>query len=102
MDKNESKLVRRLFDAADGDEEHGVLTRLLLRSGLMVECRACDCLTPADEPVCDVCGDEASTVVNPVRCKLCGEQVDGDTAHLHGEGYVGDECCWDERLRMTS
>jgi hypothetical protein len=37
----------------------------------------------------------------PVTCKLCGKQTSGLTAHRHDGGYVGDDCCWDERLRTT-
>jgi len=36
-----------------------------------------------------------------VDCKFCGNEVDADTAHVHGKGWVGDDCCWDERLRAT-
>lgn len=36
-----------------------------------------------------------------VTCKFCHEQVPARTAHRHDGGYVGDECCWDERLRAT-
>lgn len=36
-----------------------------------------------------------------VTCKLCGEEVPGKTAHRHSGGWIGDECCWDERLRRT-
>lgn len=42
--------------------------------------------------------DERSTTV---CCKFCHEQVPAKTAHLHQEGLVGDECCWDERLRSS-
>lgn len=41
--------------------------------------------------------DEEETV----ECKFCGKQVPADTAHLHDGGWVGDECCWDERLRSS-
>jgi hypothetical protein len=34
-----------------------------------------------------------------VTCKFCGGEVPAATAHRHGNGWVGDECCWDERLR---
>jgi len=34
-----------------------------------------------------------------VTCKLCGKEVPEKTAHRHGGGWVGDDCCWDERLR---
>jgi hypothetical protein len=36
-----------------------------------------------------------------VRCKFCGNRARAEEAHLHDEGWVGDECCWDERLRST-
>lgn len=40
---------------------------------------------------------EQKTVV----CKFCRKETDPYTAHLHQEEWVGDECCWDERLRST-
>lgn len=36
-----------------------------------------------------------------VTCKFCGKDARADTAHLHQDAWVGDECCWDERLRST-
>lgn len=36
-----------------------------------------------------------------VECKFCHQQVPAETAHLHQGTWVGDDCCWDERLRMT-
>jgi len=36
-----------------------------------------------------------------VICKLCKKTVPAATAHLHQGEYIGDECCWDERLRST-
>lgn len=36
-----------------------------------------------------------------VCCKFCHEMVAAATAHLHDGGWVGDACCWDERLRAT-
>jgi hypothetical protein len=36
-----------------------------------------------------------------VQCKLCHELTPERTAHLHQGKWVGDECCWDERLRST-
>jgi hypothetical protein len=40
-------------------------------------------------------------VEDTVTCKFCGEDVPADTAHLHDGSWVGDECCWDERLKST-
>ena len=36
-----------------------------------------------------------------VVCKFCKDLVPAKTAHLHQNEYVGDDCCWDERLRVT-
>ncbi|WP_030570048.1 hypothetical protein [Streptomyces aureocirculatus] len=35
-------------------------------------------------------------------CKFCRGKILLATAHLHDNGYVGDTCCWDERLRATA
>jgi len=48
-------------------------------------------------------GDE--DVPNPdnqfVKCSLCKNPAKAKTAHLHQGEYIGDECCWDERLRAS-
>lgn len=36
-----------------------------------------------------------------VTCKFCNQPCDATAAHLHDGSWVGDECCWDERLRST-
>lgn len=36
-----------------------------------------------------------------VRCKFCKNLVPKKTAHRHQGKWVGDACCWDERLRTT-
>ena len=38
---------------------------------------------------------------DPVPCQFCQSLVPALTAHAHGHGHVGDECCWDERLRAS-
>jgi len=50
-----------------------------------------------------VTGDPALVAENidTVVCKFCHKNVPGATAHLHEGEYVGDDCCWDERLRAT-
>lgn len=40
-------------------------------------------------------------LVDTVLCQLCLKQAPAETAHRHSGGYVGDECCWDERLRSS-
>jgi hypothetical protein len=34
-----------------------------------------------------------------VRCSVCRYPVPLATAHVVADGHVGDDCCWDERLR---
>ena len=36
-----------------------------------------------------------------VKCSLCGEPCNIGTAHIHQDDWIGDECCWDERLRAS-
>ena len=36
-----------------------------------------------------------------VACSLCGKPCDAGKAHLHQGKWVGDECCWDERLKAS-
>lgn len=54
------------------------------------------------ELLCEVTGDPASIVecMDLVECSLCGQDAPASTAHLHGNGWVGN-CCWDERLRSS-
>jgi hypothetical protein len=33
-----------------------------------------------------------------VTCSICGKPCAQPTAHLHQDGWIGDECCWDDRL----
>lgn len=37
----------------------------------------------------------------PILCSLCRQMARKQTAHLHQRQYIGDECCWDERLRAS-
>jgi hypothetical protein len=36
-----------------------------------------------------------------VTCKFCGNEAPEAASHLHQGTWVGDACCWDERLRTT-
>lgn len=36
-----------------------------------------------------------------VECSLCGNPCLIRTAHYHQNDWIGDECCWDERLRAS-
>lgn len=41
------------------------------------------------------------TEEDTVVCSLCGGMVSADVAHPHQGKWIGDECCWDERLKTT-
>lgn len=45
--------------------------------------------------------DESETEDEEILCSLCSEYCSLLTAHIHQGKYIGDECCWDERLRIT-
>jgi hypothetical protein len=36
-----------------------------------------------------------------IKCSICGNLCNTKAAHLHQGEYIGDECCWDERLRSS-
>jgi hypothetical protein len=36
-----------------------------------------------------------------IPCSVCGKCCDPSTAHLHQGKWIGDECCWDERLKSS-
>lgn len=36
-----------------------------------------------------------------VTCVSCKRDTPAITAHLHQDEWIGDSCCWDERLRAT-
>ncbi len=46
--------------------------------------------------------DQAPEEVITVACKFCRNDVPAITAHQHQGAWVGDACCWDERLRATA
>lgn len=47
------------------------------------------------------CSNYARGGPSLVKCSLCGEWRDSKTAHIHQYEWIGDECCWDERLRAS-
>lgn len=52
----------------------------------------------------DVNGDLYQRITAPenaVVCSLCKMACDGNKAHKHQGEWIGDECCWDERLRNS-
>jgi len=66
-----------------------------------------DQLSAALEYIDNQGGDDAfrdfleQSARDTVICKFCGKEVPGRTAHLHQNQWVGNDCCWDERLRST-
>ena len=40
-----------------------------------------------------------------VTCAICRKKCKFETAHLHsgeeGDEWIGDECCWDDRLHAS-
>ena len=58
---------------------------------------------------CYDCGIEYTSTVSQedwdryasVRCSICGKLASASDAHVHQGGWIGDECCWEERLRRS-
>lgn len=39
--------------------------------------------------------------LHTVTCKVCNMPTPSSAAHLHQGDWIGDDCCWDERLRSS-
>ena len=46
----------------------------------------------------EMCGEPDEDYI---VCKFCDNEIDPATAHLHQGEWIGDECCWDERLKSS-
>jgi hypothetical protein len=44
---------------------------------------------------------EVAVVEEQVVCSACRHLCASEKAHLHQGEWIGDECCWDERLRAS-
>ncbi|MEV6133070.1 hypothetical protein AB0M05_40830 [Streptomyces violaceusniger] len=79
------------------------------RSFDLVRCSGDEVLTinesfdnqPTDAQIAVVL-EEHGIEVELGTCKFCQGKILLATAHRHDNGWVGDRCCWDERLRMTA
>ncbi len=56
---------------------------------------------PTDEPIA-IALEAPGVDAQLATCKTCGSEILQATAHRHDNGWLGDSCCWDERLRMTA
>lgn len=45
--------------------------------------------------------DDSYELASKVNCSICKKPCDPKTVHLHQDDFIGDECCWDERLRSS-
>lgn len=45
--------------------------------------------------------DEVQEKSSLVICSLCKNFCEVGTAHLHQDEYIGNDCCWDERLKAS-
>jgi hypothetical protein len=61
-----------------------------------VTCRACQ------HEMTDAQAREAYEHAPRVLCFFCRARVPLCTAHIYQGGWVGDACCWDERLVSTA
>ena len=68
--------------------------------------------TPLQVDEIDALIDEVNTVtetgatrldphIDEVRCSICKRWCSALKVHRHQDDFIGDECCWDERLRAS-
>ncbi|MDA8139788.1 MAG: hypothetical protein M0036_14150 [Desulfobacteraceae bacterium] len=50
---------------------------------------------------CQDCCDTYDEDADVMRCSLCNKPINPLTAHLHQGEYIGEECCWDDRLKAS-
>jgi hypothetical protein len=107
----------RLLGLSPTPRPGSLLTPDLLRIGTPHEedviggrgrCRVCGWLDEAhpEDPTVRLYHGDSFDYEEPeqelVLCRFCQRECPASTAHRHQSGWVGDECCWDERLRATS
>ena len=61
---------------------------------------------PNKEIDSDVIGEVVNKVMEHyqdmfIECSLCGCLCDREKSHLHQGGIIGDNCCWDDRLKAS-
>lgn len=45
--------------------------------------------------------DDEDEADGTVECSICHQSTNAMTAHRHQDRWIGDDCCWDERLRAS-
>jgi transcription elongation factor Elf1 len=64
----------------------------------MMRCGACEHEAKSEDFAIEI-PDAKEWDDGTINCSLCGEPCSAKLAHVHQGKFVGDECCWDERLR---
>ena len=83
----------------------GSLHEEVIRKSGRSYCNQCGYIDDVDPSYVDVIewhGDSFNEGNNiMIQCSICHNECDVVQAHIHQGKYIGDECCWDERLRTT-
>ncbi len=93
LERNMVKKSERQIAKITGSLDHNKIA--------MVACKAS---TDMDEQT-DAAHDEIERQllddghIPSVTCCICHQRCNAKTAHIHQDEWIGDECCWDERLR---
>ena len=54
------------------------------------------------ERIAEIVVSTGRVIREPLICKLCGFTIDiPELAHRHGDGWIGEDCCWPARLKTT-
>jgi hypothetical protein len=83
--------IAELLDGCEwsGADELNAIAALVRHTGREV----CDVADSSEEP--------QPGAEDLVLCRFCQRRCSARTAHPYQGGWIGDECCWDERLRSS-
>ena len=91
-------------DEAGEDEDHSDFPEYFYGDEKVVAMpmsRRCYHTTTDAESSPDFVAEALKRLQGTVPCSICGNHCLKKTAHLHQGKWIGDECCWDERLRAS-
>lgn len=100
-----AQVLYRIIDAIDKKEPIDFMGKLALADleSVLSKCYNNGAYDPVLLKSFDECArsDNDSKDILTVTCSICRKECAAKMAHIHQEQWIGDECCWDERLRAS-
>lgn len=95
----------RKEDELDDDGQTGIIHKELGKDEVGVRCMDCNVLLLVGEKVAENPDERLYrhelTCPPTVFCGICHNDCNAGKAHRHQGQFIGDECCWDEKLRSS-